>query len=412
MKIIIRRGANQIGGCVTEIATKRSRILVDLGCNLPGNDTPNFTTDEIKNLCKGVNAIFYTHYHGDHIGHIDDVPIDVEQYIGEAAKEAMMCKYETLNQYQDYEKTIRSIERMKLYYVLRNVCINGGDIKVTPYFVSHSAADAYMLKIEAEGLTILHTGDFRKHGYLGKGLIPTLEKYIKQIDLLIIEGTMLSRRSETVNHEVSIQKEAINLLKGTSCKSLFALCSSTDIDRLASFHAACQKTGATFVCDSYQKKMLDVFTKHFGTKSPLYNFGDTFVIGDNCNFNKDLKSKGFIMPIRPSMTRLVQKMRYYFPEAELIYSIWKGYYSGTEKQINPDVVQLVKLFEGKTHYLHTSGHADVETLQDVCRMTGPRLGIIPIHKEKTSYYESLPIAKEYHIISSSTEIDNIIIEIK
>lgn len=207
MKITIHRGANQIGGCVTEIASGKTRVLIDLGSNLPGNDTPDFTTDEIGNLCKGMQAVFYTHYHGDHAGHMQDVPANVAQYTGKAAKEAMRCKYETLNQYQDYGKALRSVEKMKCYYTSRSVCMNGGEIKVTPYFVSHSEADAYMFKIETEGLTILHTGDFRNHGYLGKGLIPTLKKYVKQVDLLIIEGTMLGRMSEIVDHETTIQKK-------------------------------------------------------------------------------------------------------------------------------------------------------------------------------------------------------------
>ena len=39
------------------------------------------------------------------------------------------------------------------------------DIKVTPLLVDHSAYNAYMLLIEAEGKKILHTGDFRNHGF-------------------------------------------------------------------------------------------------------------------------------------------------------------------------------------------------------------------------------------------------------
>ena len=39
------------------------------------------------------------------------------------------------------------------------------DIKVTPLVVDHSAYNAYMLLIEADGKKILHTGDFRNHGF-------------------------------------------------------------------------------------------------------------------------------------------------------------------------------------------------------------------------------------------------------
>ncbi len=70
MKIIIHRGIDQIGGCITEIATDNTKILIDLGQNLPNgegvvyDDFANF--DVIEQLTKNVDAIFYTHYHGDH----------------------------------------------------------------------------------------------------------------------------------------------------------------------------------------------------------------------------------------------------------------------------------------------------------------------------------------------------------
>lgn len=38
MKITIHRGIDQIGGCITEIATNNTRILIDLGQNLPDNE--------------------------------------------------------------------------------------------------------------------------------------------------------------------------------------------------------------------------------------------------------------------------------------------------------------------------------------------------------------------------------------
>ena len=90
MKIIIHRGQNQIGGCITEIASTQSRILIDLGQNLPdneGNVHDNWANpDAIAKLTKGIDAIFYTHYHGDHVDLYKYVPDSVAQYIGETAK--------------------------------------------------------------------------------------------------------------------------------------------------------------------------------------------------------------------------------------------------------------------------------------------------------------------------------------
>ena len=50
------------------------------------------------------------------------------------------------------------------------------EITITPYLIDHSAYGAYMFLIEIEGKRILHTGDFRNHGYKGKLLPNTLNK--------------------------------------------------------------------------------------------------------------------------------------------------------------------------------------------------------------------------------------------
>ena len=38
MQIKILRGTHQIGGCITEITTKNSRIIVDIGSELPSKE--------------------------------------------------------------------------------------------------------------------------------------------------------------------------------------------------------------------------------------------------------------------------------------------------------------------------------------------------------------------------------------
>lgn len=87
-----------------------------------------------------------------------------------------------------------------------NHTIRIGDINITPYYCSHSAFDAYMFKIDSQGKVILHTGDFRQHGYLGKALNGVLKKHIGPVDILITEGTMLSRPQETVLTENDIKE--------------------------------------------------------------------------------------------------------------------------------------------------------------------------------------------------------------
>ena len=65
MQIKIHRGINQIGGCVTEIKSRKARILIDVGANLPTCESK--VKVNIAKISKKCDAVLITHYHGDHI---------------------------------------------------------------------------------------------------------------------------------------------------------------------------------------------------------------------------------------------------------------------------------------------------------------------------------------------------------
>jgi ribonuclease J len=399
MTITIHRGTNQIGGCITEISTETTKIFIDLGHNLPKDDTseedPKANDEAIKELTKDVSAIFYTHYHGDHIGLFKYVPHTIPQYIGAIAKKVMICKSKTLAKIPNNNVTKKDVEKLETFKTFKaKDRIKVGDITVTPYFVSHSACDAYMFLIEANGKKILHTGDFREHGYLGEGLEKMLNAFIAKsgVDVLIIEGTMLSRLQEKVKHEKELKAEAIELMRNK--KYVFALCSSTDIDRLASFHEASKMCGKSFLCDSYQEEVLDIFTKN--TK---FKFNNTHFYGHNHEEQFELiKNKGFCMLIRSSQIKMIKELLKRLPAEEilLIYSMWDGYINEKAKgkeHLNSDLVKIWNLFENKVK-LHTSGHATAETLAKVCRLVNPKRAIIPIHSEHSADFSNLDISTE------------------
>lgn len=418
MNITVHRGMSQIGGCITEISTENTKLIIDLGSNLPGCHEQDFTPQDIERITAGADAVYYTHFHGDHVGLSSYVPEGVKQYIGRGAREVNILKYQTLAKHDtQFKHELRVAEAMETFEEAQRYNVGQkGEIFITPFFVDHSAFNAYMFLIEANHKKILHTGDFRGHGYLSKGLEKILNLKAKDIHILITEGTMLSRSVKTADHEISIKKGAIQLLQRDKRPHyLFALCSSTDMDRLASFHAACKETGAKFLCDMYQKSILDIFTKYAAQHSTLFDFNDdtTVVLKEHIDFEKTLNPYGFIMPVRASsQLDFVKKMKFYYPDAELIYSIWEGYYKGTENQKNKNVIDFVNLFHGNYHYLHTSGHADIETLERVCNITNPSIGVIPIHKDKNTKFEDLDIAESINVITKSTEIDGIIISLR
>jgi len=426
MEIIIHRGINQIGGCITEIATTETRILIDLGQNLSDGEgliNDDFANKEtIEKLTKNIDAIFYTHYHGDHLGHFHLVPENIIQYIGIVAKRVALCKHLRLAYIKERkiqsEKEIAKIEAMLTFEQKQSITV--GDIKITPYLVSHSAYDAYMFLLETNDKRILHTGDFRGHGYLSKGLIPTIEKLILRqsgIDFLITEGTLLSRSHEKIHHENDLQRNIIELMK--QYKNVFVLCSSTDMERLATFYAANKKNGkGPFVCDDFQESILKIFSDTAGKKSGLFDFIKPYSFGKrNAKLLNWMQDKGFCMLVRAT-DKFDDYLEFLLPQFDknntvLIFSMWKEYVNPNSKHANMKYLNLIKQFSN-VEFIHTSGHATADCLADVCNRLNPKLGIIPIHSENSSSFNNLNLnpALKSKIITDSTVVEEIPVTIK
>ncbi len=91
IRIIVHRGTHQIGGCITEIRTDTDRILIDMGEELPdpASSVQSAALFDIPGVTSGApdcGGVFFTHYHSDHIGLLDQVLPEVPLYMGAAAK--------------------------------------------------------------------------------------------------------------------------------------------------------------------------------------------------------------------------------------------------------------------------------------------------------------------------------------
>ena len=406
MKVIVHRGGQQVGGTIIEIATGNCKVFLDLGSSLYGSESCELSRSEISQLTRDADAIFYSHSHTDHVGLFRLVPENVPQYIGSASRDLLLHTYTALDRHIDKEESLSALKRMRTYCVGTPIDVaSKGEIVITPYLVSHSAYDSYMLKVEVGRVKLLYMGDFRQHGYLGKGLMTTLKKYIGEVDLLIIEGTLLGRRDELPLHESVVKTNICRILM--QHKYVFALCSSTHADRLASFHEACRQTGRLFLVDSYLKGVMEILTKYGGKHSALYRFDRFFELINykTPRVQRKLRREGFLMPIRASMINKVRGMLKLYNDEEpwLIYSMWRGYLTKGAKYGSEGLADIAALFgenilEGTKDGLHTSGHADISTLEKVCKAVHPRCGIIPIHKEPDTQLESLPALCSYRIL--------------
>ena len=165
MKITIHRGTDQIGGCVTEYEHEGWKLFVDYGEQLPG--VPKSNLLDIEGLTKGditKSALLITHYHGDHIGCISQLPKELPMYMGELGREIQLVYSKRMSKVDNKQAIV--IERLNAAKVFRpGQPFSVGPFSIMPVAVDHSAFDAYAFKIEAGGVSVFHTGDFRTHGF-------------------------------------------------------------------------------------------------------------------------------------------------------------------------------------------------------------------------------------------------------
>lgn len=387
MKIMIKRGTNQIGGCITEIESSQgTKIVIDIGENLPDSTGKKKTEIEIEGLTKGVanyQAIFISHYHGDHIGMYNKILPDIPIYIGEISKEIYNMVQIRLNKANIVKKEyLEKIANFKTFKIKDEILI--GDIKITPIAVDHSAFDSYMFLIKADGKRILHTGDFRTHGQRGKAVVEAIKKYVGKVDCLICEGTTLTRDNTQILSEFELQKKLEEIFNEN--KYNFVLCSSTNIDRIAAIHKAALNSRKMFVCDSYQCDILEYITKI--SKSGLYKFNDstnikaTKVYRYSSNLLDKMKKYGFVMLVRANVN--FENIIRMFPNNKFVYSQWLGYLKGN----NEDYQRIQKIVPKSYIYLHTSGHATPKAIKEIIDITNPNY-VIPIHTENKQKIKEL-----------------------
>lgn len=97
-----------------------------------------------------------------------------------------------------------------------------------------------------------------------------------------------------------------------------------------------------------------------------------------------LDNADFIICIRPSMINYLEKLNEIssFENGILFYSMWKGYQEREDMKYFLDYMESRGV---KIHTLHTSGHADIDTINRLLNKVDPKM-IIPVHTENPEWY--------------------------
>lgn len=393
---------DQIGGCITSISTEKTKILIDFGENLPGTSADVQTFDWKK---ENVDAVFFTHYHGDHVGRFKEIPDNIPLYMGKVTREVLY----TIAKYVKDEKSLQILTNDKrIHEVKADESINIGDIVITPYMVDHSAYDAYMYLIETPDDTILHTGDFRGHGYRGKAVIPMLNKYVRRygerdVDVLITEGTMLSRMSERIYSEADMLRDAKKLFE--EYKYVFLICSSTNVDSLATFYQAAKRQHIKMYANEYVCEQISHYRVAAKKYNGPYDFQYVYQYNPDWIINsvkleeptkqEDLMRKeGFLIVIKAEDNYRKWIERFKDLQPIVVYSMWEGYLNYEHKAYNEEWKTFLDSCE-QVKNMHTSGHATASLIAEVINTVAPRRAIYPIHTEEVEKFKELAIDDTY-----------------
>lgn len=418
MKLTIHRGTHEIGGSCVELCSNSGKtcIVIDVGMPLVTPDMLPFEWRHYKDLSQeqlleqrilpaveglysnqkpSISAVILSHAHQDHYGFIRFLHPDIPTYMSIGTKSLVEVSNLFLG-------TGVNLDQVQTFTMWQSFQV--GEFIITPYLMDHSAPDAAAFLIEADGLRLFYTGDFRGHGRKRVLLERLLANPISKVDCLVMEGSMIGREEGRYQDEDSVEQAVYDVIADQQ-SYVFVFCSSQNLDRLVSIYRAVRRARKTLVIDLYTAFVLDKLSSisshipQFDWKEIrvlyAYSHAEKLAEHDKTLLYKYKKAKTRWEEIKATpqdMVILVKDNLYFrriiLPKLEAssrtkaIYSMWHGYLERT------DLAQFLDSSNIELPEIHTSGHAYVEDLKKLACVLGPRF-VVPIHTFYPDQYVSI-----------------------
>ena len=414
MTLTIHRGSHEIGGSCIEICTDKAKILIDLGMPLDydkntAEEQTQILSDAVE-WCRGVDALFLSHAHADHYGFLGLLPHDTPIYASEETF-TMLALDGILG-----DDPTKHLEKHSLK---SGQSCEVADIKITAYIVDHSAYGACAYLIECDGKRILYSGDIRLHGV--KGVL--YKNLPKDVDYLLLEGTNVLR-AKCSPTEREVENRFVEVFDDAPDALHLVWCSAKNVDRICALFRACIRCGKTLVLDPYTAivisavsqlnpkiptvitaEQMKVYFPHRLTKRLMERNQEHYIYSLKPKQNKvsyddfARSPERYVMLVRPTVLTYLQQIK--APHISFIRSIWSGYWN------EPNADRFRRWVEeccDVVRDIHSSGHADIKSLQCIVEHIHPR-AIIPIHTDSPSSFGELFSKNHILLLSDNRSIE-------
>ena len=409
MLITIHRGAEQVGGNCIELRSGNTKIMVDAGLPLDYELLTDKSTlwEDAACWMKAVDAIFITHAHADHFGLLTQLDSEIPIFMSKETK--ILIENNLFNRV--------NLEKHRVIVIPIRQKIRFKDFEITAYHVDHSAFGACAFLFEAEGKSILYSGDIRLHGPKGKlyKLLP------RNPDYLILEGTNAENEIDCLK-ESELTTSFIDEFKISPCTLHTVWCSSQNIDRIVPLYKACKRTGKQLIVDPYTAIVLNAVSKLNSNIPNPTTFNDvkiffprklTTLLRRLCSddFIKQmnpLKNKvsykeitanpsGYVMIVKNSVCDFLENLSTYQFPMKFTISIWNGYRDDVK---NSNIRKFVENHYQITDEIHTSGHANLQGLRVLKNYLSPKK-LIPVHTfVEDTYKEKIGIDNDVLVLKN------------
>lgn len=408
MKITIHRGTHEVGGNCVEVATDKTRIMLDVGMPLFDSEREPHDTGVLRRKTKDqlreagilpsvpglfeagthIDAILLSHAHEDHTGLIQHSLRDIPIHASQGTSKMMLAGFKFAGQ--------PNLPRDRFRKITPGTPFQIGDITVTGYLVDHSIYAALAFLIEADGKRLLYSGDLRLHGRK-PGMVETLLKALtdKPVDVLLMEGTHISHPDHRGPTEYELEDQIFGHVK-SALGLVLASFSPQHVDRLVAFLRTAKKSGRVFVADVYTAFIMHLIASEVGLPPPEAT--DWIKVFYPKFFEESFRKKGleeiyillsrsrigmeeirtnpsrYVMLFRPSM--LESDFGGDLPEhSRCLYSRWTGYLDRPDWQ---PVKDALKRAHGDLIEVHTSGHIFADDIVELIQRISPK-SVLPIH---------------------------------